>query len=172
MLGSQNRVHLPPQQPEEIIQIKSMPDRRIREQIFLRQPEEPHCGIHPPAILRVGRPRMLFLQMHEPARGLDEPFEIVRVLGFRAQPKMLEDVVRLVITLLIPATKEAEVAGMIRNFLPRPIGGLAAQLFDQPGNSLVFVHGKLILVSAEMTGNPARIVFQRRAGVRTAASDG
>jgi hypothetical protein len=37
---------------------------------------------------------------------------------------------------------------------------------------LAFVHGKLSFVSAEMTGNRARIVFPRRADLTTAAGDG
>jgi len=85
---------------------------------------------------------------------------------------MLEDIVRFVIALLIPATKKAEVTGMLLEFVGRFISRDAAQLFHQPGNSLAFVHGTLSFSSAEMTGNRAPIVFPRRADVRTAAGDG
>ena len=85
---------------------------------------------------------------------------------------MLEHVVRFVVALLIPATKKAEVTGMLRDFVGRFISRGAAQLFHQPGNSLAFVHGTLSFGSAEMTGNRAPIVFPRRADVRTAAGDG
>jgi hypothetical protein len=61
---------------------------------------------------------------------------------------------------------------MLRDLVAGRVGGRAAQFFHQPGNSLAFVHGTLNLVSAEMTGNRARIVFQGRAGLRTAAGDG
>jgi hypothetical protein len=37
---------------------------------------------------------------------------------------------------------------------------------------LAFVHGKLNLVSTEMTGNRARRIFQERARVPGAANDG
>ena len=43
--------------------------------------------------------------MDEAAGCLDEPLEIIGVLRFRPQPKMLENIVRLVIALLIPAAE-------------------------------------------------------------------
>ena len=172
MIRSQNRLDLAPQQPEKILDIKAVPCRREGREILFREPKQAHRRIHPPAVFRVGRPGMLFLQMHKPARGLDEPLEVVCVLRFRLQPEMLEHIVRFVIALLVPATKEADVAGMLRDLGRHVRRRRGAQFFHQPGNSLAFVHGKLSLGSAEMTGNRARIVFPRRAGVRTAAGDG
>ena len=114
---------------------------------------------------------MLLLQMHKATRGLDQSLEIIRVLRFRAQPEMLEDVVRFVVALLIPTAKKAHVAGMLRDLVARLLKRCAAQLLDEPGNSLVFVHGELSFVSAVMTGNRARILFffQWRAVGQTAA---
>ena len=114
---------------------------------------------------------MLLLQMHKATRGLDQPLEIIRVVRFRAQPEMLQDVVRFVVALLIPTAKIAHVTGMIRNFFGCLFRRRAAQLLDEPGNSLAFVHGELSFVSAVMTGNRARILFffQWRAVVQTAA---
>lgn len=159
MIGGENGVDLAAQQRQKSCQIKPMPDRPERSQIFLRQPKESDRRIHSPPVFRMRRPLELFLQMHETAGCLDEPFEIIGVRGFRAQPEMLEHVVRFVIALLVPAKKEAGVAGMIRNFSTHAPRWRAAQLLDQPGNSLVFVHGTLSLVSAEMTGNRAGRVF-------------
>ena len=85
---------------------------------------------------------------------------------------MLEHVVRFVITLLIPTAEEADVAWMSRDPSCRAIHRRTGQLLDQPGNSLVFTHGTLNFVSAEMTGNRLALFFQRRAGVRTAAGKG
>jgi hypothetical protein len=152
--------------------IESMPHRSERHQIFFREPKQTHRRVHPASVFWVGRPRMLLLQMDETAGCLDEPLEIIGVLRFRPQPELLEHVVRLVIALLIPATKKAKVTGMLRDFVGRFIVRSTAQLFDQPGNSLAFVHGTLSFGSAEMTGNRAPIVFPRRADVRTAAGDG
>ena len=117
---------------------------------------------------------MLLLQMHKAPRGLDQTLEIIRVVGLRAQPEMLEDVVRFVVTLLIPTAKKAHVTGMIRNLVGCLFRRWAAQLLDESGNSLAFVHGELSFVSAAMTGNRARILFffQWRAVVHTAAGKG
>ena len=117
---------------------------------------------------------MLLLQVHKAARGLNQSFEIIRVVRFRTQPEMLEDVMRFVVALLIPTAKKADVAGMFCNLVRRLLRRRAAQLLDEPGNSLVFVHGELSFVSAVMTGNRARILFffQWRAVVQTAAGKG
>lgn len=172
MIRSENCVHLSLQKPEKIFDIKAMPHRPERLEIFFGEPKEPHRRIHPPPVFRMGRAGMLFLQMHESAGCLDQPFEIIRILRFRPQPEMLEDVVSFVISLLIPAEKETDVARIPGNFARRALRRRAAQLFHQSGNPLAFVHEALNLVSAEMTGNRARIVFPRRADVITATGDG
>ena len=171
MIGGEDGVHLPLQQFSKPRDIKSMPRRAVGPQIFLRQSKQTHRRIHPPSVLWVGRPGVLLLQMHETTRGLDQPLEIIRVVRFRAQPEMLEDVMRFVVALLIPTAKKADVAGMFCNLVRRLLRRRAAQLLDEPGNSLVFVHGELSFVSAVMTGNRARILFffQWRAVVQTAA---
>ena len=171
MIGSENRIHLSLQEPEKILDIEAMPDGPERREIFLGEPKQPHRRIHPSPVLGMGRPRMLLLQMHKPAGRLDQPFEIIRILRFRLQPKVLEDIVGFVVALLIPAAEETDVARVPGNFARRLLRR-RAQLFHQSGNSLAFVHGKLSFVSAEMTGNRARIVFPRRADVTTAAGDG
>jgi hypothetical protein len=61
---------------------------------------------------------------------------------------------------------------MLRDLIARLPGRRVAQPFQQPGNSLAFIHTTLSLVSAEMTGNRARIVFPRRAEVHTATGEG
>ncbi len=173
MIRCQDRIHFAPEQPEKFRNVESMPHRPIRCQIFLRQPKEPHRRIHSPAVFRMRRPRELFLQMDEATGGLNEPLEIIRVLRFRAQPEMLEDIVRFVVALLVPTKKEAGVAGMIGDFSTLAARRRATQLLDQPGNSLVFVHGTLNLVSAEMTGNRAGRVFAMEgSGARPAAGAG
>ena len=99
--------------------------------------------------------------MNESTGGLDQALEIVRILRFRLQPKMLQHVVRFVIMLLVPANKEPGVTGMLRDLVGRARGSAAAQLLDQLGNSLAFIHRKLTFVSAVMTGNRAPILFPR-----------
>jgi hypothetical protein len=48
---------------------------------------------------------------------------------------------------------------MLRDLIGRFFRRGAAQLLDESGNSLAFVHGELSFVSAVMTGNQARILF-------------
>lgn len=172
MFPGEDGVDLRPEHLQKPIDGKPMPGRREGGEIFFREPKQSHRGIHPPPILRVSWPRMLFLQMNKRAGRLDESFEIIRVRGFRPQPKVLEHVMRVVVTLLIPAAKESEIARMPRDFVGRVLRRRAARFGDQSGNSLAFVHGKLSLDSAEMTGNRARIVFPRRARVRQATVAG
>ena len=158
MLGGEDGVHLLSNEMKKTCDIKSMSRWAVGPEIFLRQSKQTHRWIHPPPVLWVCRPRVLLLQMHKATRGLDQSFEIIRVLRFRTQPEMLEDVVRFVVALLIPTAKKAHVAGMLRDLVGR-FRRRVAQLLDEPGNSLAFVHGELSFVSAVTTGNQGRILF-------------
>ncbi len=126
MIGCDNSVHFFSQKAEKFRHFKTMPHRRKRREIFPRQAKEPHRREHPPAILGMRRSQELFLQMNEPARGLNQPFEIIGVLCFRAQPEVLEDIVRFVVTLRIPAAEKSEVTRMIGHIVARSIRGRAA----------------------------------------------
>ncbi len=57
----------------------------------------------------------LLLQMHKSAGSLDQAFEILRILGRGRllQPNLLENIVRLIVTLLVPAAKKCAVIRMI-----------------------------------------------------------
>jgi hypothetical protein len=65
---------------------------------------------------------ILLLQMNKSACCLDQTFEVIRILGLRPKPKMLEDVVRFVIALLIPAPEESQVTGMVRDIVRISLG--------------------------------------------------
>src|SRR6185503_14340630 len=129
VVGSQDRVHLLPDEMEESLHIKPMPHRQVWREILFGEAKEPHRGIYPPAILWMSRPLILLLQMDKTARSLDQTLEIIRVVRFGPQPEMLQNVVRLVIALLVPAAKETEVTGMLRDIVRRGLRGRAAQLF-------------------------------------------
>lgn len=172
MFRGENCIDLLPEQAKKSVDIKPMPGWSVRREIFFRQPKQPHRRIHPAPILWVRRPRMLLLQMHESARRLDQTLEIICVFRSSPEPEMFEHVVRFVIALLVPATEKTDVTGMLRDLARRLVGRRAAQLRHQLGNSLAFVHGELSFGSAVMTGNPARILFQRRAVAHTAAAEG
>ncbi len=174
MLGGEDGVDLPAEQTEKTFDVESVPRRGEGREIFLRQTKQAHRWIHPPPVFRVGRPRMLLLQMDETTRGLDQPLEVIRLLRLRPQPEMLQDVVRVVVALLVPTAKKAHVAWMFRDPVDRFFRRRAAQFLDEPGNSLAFVHRELSFGSAVMTGNRARnlFFFQWRAVVHTAAGKG
>lgn len=96
----------------------------------------------------------VFLQMNKRSRRLNQPLEIFRIVGSRLQPKMLEHIVRFVVTLLIPATKKRAIIWM-----PRNVCGIRARRFHfklahQLRNPLAFAHGKFKLVAASMMGKP------------------
>jgi hypothetical protein len=51
----------------------------------------------------------IFLEMNERARGLDETLEEIGVARIRFQPKLFQDIVRFVVALFIPTTKEGTI---------------------------------------------------------------
>ena len=59
----------------------------------------------------------LLLQMHERAGRLDEAFEILRVLRRDriVEPHLFQDIVRFVITLLVPALEKRAIIRMGRD---------------------------------------------------------
>jgi hypothetical protein len=57
-------------------------------------------------MLRVRRMFEVFLKMNEGARGLNQSFEIIGVGRLRVEPKLFQDVVRLIVLLFVPATKK------------------------------------------------------------------
>ena len=57
--------------------------------------------------------------MDEAARRLNQAFKVIRILGCRPQPEMLEHVMRFIITLLIPAAEESQVTRMLRDVVAR-----------------------------------------------------
>src|SRR5688572_2801846 len=110
-----------------------MPLRPEWRQVLLREPKQAHGRARPFAMLRMSRMLEMFLQMHERARGLDQPLEILSILrrDRLPQPDLLQDVMRLVITLLVPAPEKGPVIGMRRDALPRRRGFVRGQRFDK-----------------------------------------
>jgi hypothetical protein len=111
--------------------------------------------------------------MDKAARRLNQAFEVIRILRSRPHPEMLEHIVGFVITLLIPAAEKSQVTRMLRDVVASLPRGCTHQLFDELGNSLVFVHGELRFAAAEMTGNRAGGIFRLRGWcAHTAAARG
>ena len=117
-------------------------------------------------MFRMHRMFELLLQMDESTGGLDQAFEILGVVGCcgRLEPNLLQNIVCLIITLLVPAAKKRPVIGMIGD---RAAGGFcpaAFQSLHELGNSLAFAHGGRNLVAPAMMGKRAR--FSLREGER------
>ena len=83
-----------------------MPRREVR-QIFLRQPKQTHGGRQALAMLRMQRMLESLLQMNEGPGGLDQSFKIISIRRLGLKPKLFQDIVRLVVALLVPATGNA-----------------------------------------------------------------
>ena len=117
-------------------------------------------------MFRVSRMFELLLQMDERAGGLNQAFEILRVVGSsrRLEPDLLENIVRLIITLLVPAAKKCAVIRMVGDRAATGFCVAAFQPLHELGNSLAFTHGGRNLVAPAMMGKRAR--FSLREGER------
>lgn len=117
-------------------------------------------------MFRMRRMFELFLEMNKGAGGLDQAFEILGIVGSGRllEPNLLENIVRLIITLLVPALKKRAVIRMIGNRVPTGFCLAAAQFPHEFGNSLAFAHGGRNLVAPAMMGKRAR--FSLREGER------
>jgi hypothetical protein len=108
----------------------------------------------------------LLLEMNKGAGGLDQAFKILGIIGSGGllEPNLLENIVRLIITLLVPAAKKRAVIWMIGDRIPTGFGLAAPQFLHEFGNSLAFAHGLRNLVAPAMMGKRAR--FSLREGER------
>jgi len=160
VIAGKNGVDLLSKEREKIANLEGMPSRRIRCEIFFREPKQTHCRVESPPILGMSWSQILLLQMDKSARRLNQTLEVIGILRLRTQPEVFKNIVRLIVALLIPAAKKTEVARVLRNFCRRRFNRNAAEFFHQLGNSLAFVHLKFSFESAEMTGNRGRFFFQ------------
>jgi len=90
----------------------------------------------------------IFLQMNKCTGGLNEPLEKVVITRTSIQPKLLQDIVRIVVTLLIPAAKIRVVKWVLWDFDVLQIGICAHQICNELRNPLAFSHARLNLIAA------------------------
>src|SRR5688500_12561911 len=110
-----------------------MPLRPERREVLFREPEQTHGWAQPPAVLGVSRVLVMFLQMHEGPGRLDQSLEILGVFrtdGF-PEPNLLQDIVRFIVALLVPAPKKRPVIGVRGDAVPRRPGLVPRQRFDK-----------------------------------------
>jgi hypothetical protein len=136
--------------------------RREARQVLLREPEQTHRRRQTLAVLRVRRVFELFLKMHESAGGLDQSLEEIRVARFGLEPKLLEDIVRFVIALFVPATEERAIKRVICDVCLVRIHIATTHLSHQLRNPLAFVHGKPNLLAAQIMSKLALNSFSER----------
>ena len=122
-------------------------------QVFFRQLEEFNGRAQTPAVLCVRWVFEVLLEMDESARGLNQSFEEIVVLGVAIQPKLFQPIVRFVVTLLVPAAKKPAIKWMGRNVAGR-IDLVAFELADKLRNPLAFAHGGLNFIVPQMMGKP------------------
>lgn len=96
-----------------------VPDKSVRKPRLLRrkgrgvlrsESKQPRCGIKPPPILGMRRPSVLLLQMNKRTCELNEPFIIRANRLRRAQPEMLQNIVRLIVFAQVKAPEKPAVA--------------------------------------------------------------
>jgi hypothetical protein len=118
----------------------------------------------------VGRMFESFLQMNEGAGCLDQALKKNGVAGVCFQPKLLENIVRFIVMLLVPAPKKGAIKRMLCDIRLGWIDLVRAQLRHKSRNPLAFVHEELNLQVALMMSKQARIIFFRVNG--PSGSDG
>ena len=99
------------------------------------------------------------LQMNESAGRLDQAFKKIGVAGVGFQPELLENIMRFIITLLVPALEKSAIKWMLCDVGLGWIDIVCAQLRHKSRNPLAFVHEGLNLQAALMMSKPARIIF-------------
>ena len=114
----------------------------------------------------------MFLEMNESARGLDESFEKTVVVRIGVQPKLLENVVRLKILLLVPALKKRAIKWMPCDLGLAWIDIFSSQLCHESRNPLAFAHRGLNLLAAQMMSKLTRSTFPDGKSFRPANSHG
>ena len=143
------------QKPAKCGHIQPVMPRAEPCQVALREQEQTHRGTQTPAVLRVQWVFESFLKVDKSASCLDQSLEEIRIARIRFQPKLLEHIVRFVITLFVPTTEKRAVKRMLCDFCLTRIDDVSTQLSHQLRNPLAFVHGKLNLLTAQIMSKPA-----------------
>src|SRR5205814_6211659 len=135
-----------------------VPLRTQWRQVRFRQAEEANSRTEAAAVFRVGGMFELFLQMHKSAGGLNQAFEILGVIRGRRllEPYLLENIVRLIVSLFVPAMKKCTIIRMVGDGVAGGFSSAAFQRLHEFGNSLAFAHEGRNLMAPAMMGKQAR----------------
>src|SRR5262249_14462605 len=129
-------------------------------QILFRQFEQFHGRSQTPSVFGMGWVLEILLQVHESAGSLDQSFKKTVVGRVIVKPKLLEHIVRFIVTLLIPASKIGAIKWMIRH-LAAEIDVVTFELADKLRNPLAFVHVGLNLTELRWAANLDASFFRR-----------
>jgi hypothetical protein len=80
------------------------------------------------------------LKVNESASRLNQSFEIVCIRRFGLEPKLLQNIMRLVIILFIPAMEKRAIKWMLYDVAVVWIGIFGTQLRYKSRNPLAFTH--------------------------------
>ena len=89
--------------------------------------------------------------MDERARSLNQSLEKIIIVTVAIEPNLLQNIVRFVVTLLIPATKKRAIKRVIRYVAGR-IDIVTFELAHKLRNPLAFAHGGLNFIVPQMMG--------------------
>ncbi len=83
MIARKNLLYLLADEVQQSSDIKAMAHGRVGREISFRQSKQTHGGIQPSPVLRMIWTCVLFLQMHKPARRLNQALEIIGIVRLR-----------------------------------------------------------------------------------------
>ncbi len=104
----------------------------------------------------------IFLQMNKSTRGLDQSFKKIIIGRVLVQPNLLEDVMRLVVTLLVPAPEKSPIIRVAFHCVARgTFSFFPGQPTDESRNPLAFVHEEPTLLAAQQMSKLAVSTLQQ-----------
>src|SRR5262249_30728024 len=162
VIGCYDRIGASAQKLAECGDIQPVISRSEPREVPLGESEQTDRGRQTPAMFRMQRILEAFLKMNESAGRLNQSFEIVRIGRFGLEPKLLEHIMRLVITFFIPAMEKCPIKWMFHNVSLVRIDIFHRQLGHEPRNPLAFVHQELNLLTAQIMRKPARTSFSKQ----------
>jgi len=127
--------------------------RSEARQVFFRQLEELNGRTQTAAVLSMRWMFEVLLKMHKGPGGLNQSFEKIIIVGVAIEPNLLQNVVRLVVTLFVPTAKKRAIKRMVRH-VARRIDIVAFELAHKLRNPLAFAHGGLNFIVPQMMGKP------------------
>jgi len=104
-------------------------------------------------MLGVRRMLEMFLQVHECARRLDQALEKIIVGRVPVKPEMLQNIVRFVVTLVVPTSKVSAIERMVGD-VAGEVGVVAFEVPHELRNPFAFVHEAFNFTMPHMMGKP------------------